>query len=141
MPQFYLQSQGLDVMREVENRYVGSQESSIMNVFLGNAAAGATWPPPWRAFAKQHPEEAAQLEVIWETPSLVNNSFMVRNNIPAPIVEAFRSALLELNASDEGRTILTRMETCCIDAADDATYEPVKAFVEEFSRKVRPLTE
>ena len=70
-------------MRDIENRYVGSQESSIMNAYLGQTAAGATWPPPWRAFQKEHPREAAELKVIWETESLVNNSVMVRDDVPA----------------------------------------------------------
>ena len=49
MPQYYFQTHGLDVNRDIENLYVGSQESSIMNVYLGNVAAGATWPMqnPW----------------------------------------------------------------------------------------------
>ena len=42
MPQYYLQTHGLDVMTEVDNRYVGSQESSIMNVFFGQTQAAAT---------------------------------------------------------------------------------------------------
>jgi phosphonate transport system substrate-binding protein len=141
MPQYFLQTQGLDVMRDIENRYVGSQESSIMNVFLNNTAAGATWPPPWRAFEKQYPDKAAQLEVIWETQPLINNSFMARDDIPPAIIDAVRKALLALGSHDKGRAILKRMETCCIDVADDSTYKPVEIFVEEFGRKVRPLTE
>jgi phosphonate transport system substrate-binding protein len=141
MPQYYLQTQGLNVMHDIENRYVGSQESSIMNVVLGNVAAGATWPPPWRAFARKYPDKAAQLEVIWETPPLVNNSFMARDDMAPELVEAMRKVLVTLNAHKEGRDILNRMETCCIDAANDETYAPVVAFTEEFSRKVRPLTE
>lgn len=46
MPQYYLHQHGINVNKEITNLYVGSQESSIMNVFLGNSVAGATWPPP-----------------------------------------------------------------------------------------------
>lgn len=35
MPQFYMQNNGIDVMNDIEIQYVGSQKSSIMNVFLG----------------------------------------------------------------------------------------------------------
>jgi len=66
MPQRYLFNNGIDINKDIENRYVGSQESSIMNALLGESAAGATWPPPWRLFQKDHPEEAAKLEVIWK---------------------------------------------------------------------------
>ena len=46
MPQYYLHQQGIDVNRDIQNAYVGSQESSIMNAYLGQSAAGVTWPPP-----------------------------------------------------------------------------------------------
>lgn len=141
LPQMFLYSNGLDVMREVDNKYVGSQESSIMNVYLGSAAAGATWPPPWRSFVKDHPEKAKELRIIWETPALVNNSFMVRDDVPAPIAEAVRKTLIGLSDHEAGRAILARMETCCIDAASDKDYDAVKAFLREFGEKVRPLPE
>ena len=55
MPQWFLHQHGVNVNRDIENRYVGSQESAIMNVYLGQTAAGATWPPPWRLFQKDRP--------------------------------------------------------------------------------------
>jgi len=64
MPQYFLHSYGINVNHDIDNRYVGSQESSIMNVFLKITAAGASWPPPWRAFQKDHPGEAVKLKVI-----------------------------------------------------------------------------
>ena len=42
MPQYYLQTHGLNVNHDIENLYVGSQESSIMNVLRGHAAAAGT---------------------------------------------------------------------------------------------------
>ena len=36
MMQYYLQTHGLDVDHDTESVYVGSQESSIMNAYLGN---------------------------------------------------------------------------------------------------------
>ncbi|MDP2867035.1 MAG: PhnD/SsuA/transferrin family substrate-binding protein, partial [Elusimicrobiota bacterium] len=35
MQQYFLHEHGVNVNTEIENRYVGSQESSIMNVYLG----------------------------------------------------------------------------------------------------------
>ncbi len=61
MPQKFLHEHGLDVNRDIENRYVGSQESSILNVLQGSVSAGCTWPLPWQAFCREHPEQASQL--------------------------------------------------------------------------------
>lgn len=139
MPQMYLQHRGVDVMRDINNRYVGSQESSIMNVFLGQSSAGATWPPPWRVFQQDHPQEAAQLQVIWETPSLVNNSLMVRNDIPAPIRDQVQAILLNLKQTPEGQAILARMQSGEFHPANNASYDVVRDYITRFEREIRPV--
>lgn len=68
MPQYFMVQNGVDPIRDVTTAYVGSQESSNMNAYLGKSAAGGTWPPPWRAFQRDHPAEAAELMVAWTTP-------------------------------------------------------------------------
>ena len=141
MPQWLLHNQGIDVMGDIDNRYVGSQESSIMNVYLGQTAAGATWPPPWRAFQKDHPAEAAALQVAWETPPLVNNSVMVRDDVPPAVAAAVRQALLDLAATPQGTAILAGMETARFRPAADADYAVVRSFVENFERRVRKVEE
>jgi phosphonate transport system substrate-binding protein len=139
MPQYFLHSQGLNVNQDIQNSYVGSQESSIMNVFLGQSVAGATWPPPWRIFQKQHPTEAAQLKVMWETPSLINNSVMVRNDVPAAIRQKVQTALLDLPNSAEGKKILATMETARFHAANNQSYDVVREYITRFENEVRPV--
>lgn len=139
MPQNYLHKQGIDINKDIKNIYVGSQESSIMNVFLGQTAAGATWPPPWRAFQRDHPAEAAQLKVIWETPHLLNNSVMARNNVPPQIRDQIRSALTQLQDTPQGKEILAGMETARFHAATDSDYEVVRRYVKQFEETVRPV--
>jgi phosphonate transport system substrate-binding protein len=139
MPQYFLHKHGININTDIENRYVGSQESSIMNVYMGQAAAGATWPPPWRIFQRQHPVEAAQLKVIWETPALVNNSVMVRDDIPQVIRQQLLQALLNLSKTAEGREILALMETARFHAANDASYDIVRKYISRFEKEVRPI--
>ena len=139
MPQWFLHRSGIDVNRDIDNRYVGSQESAIMAAYLGDVAAGATWPPPWRAFQKEHPREAATLKVVWETPPLINNSVMVRDDLPAAVRERVRELLLALDGTPEGPAILATMETSRFLAADDASYAPVRDFVARFEKEVRPV--
>ncbi len=76
MPQRFLQERGIDINRDIKNLYVGSQESSIMSVYLKKTAAASTWPPPWIAFAKERPEVAKELKVMWETSPLPNNGLV-----------------------------------------------------------------
>lgn len=139
MPQYYLHSHGINVNRDIENRYVGSQESSIMNAWLGATAAGATWPTPWRAFQREHPREAAELKVLWETESLVSNSVMARDNVPPQVVAQVRTLLLELDRTAEGKSILAGMETARFLPATDKEYDVVRRYVSRFEREVRPV--
>lgn len=137
MPQWFLHQHGVNVNRDIENRYVGSQESAIMNAYLGQVAAGVTWPPPWRLFQKDHPQEAAQLMVAWETPPLINNSVMVRDDLTPKLREQLRAELMKLNNSEQGRSILAGMETTRFLPAADADYNLVREFVTRFEAQVR----
>lgn len=139
LPQYFLQTHGIDVNRDIENRYVGSQESAIMNVLLGHVAAGATWPVPWATFSKQHPEQAAELDVKWQTDSLPNNGWVVRIDIPDELAGRFAEQLLALGDSDEGRTILAALPVSHFEPANADTYQPVRDFLAKFSSAVRPL--
>lgn len=139
MPQYFLHQAGLNINKDIQNDYVGSQESSIMNVYLGSASAGATWPPPWRAFEKDYPQEAAQLKVIWQTEPLLNNSVMVREDVPHTLVDQVKKHLLNLHQTEQGQSILKLMETEQFYDADNASYELVREYVQRFERDVRPV--
>ena len=139
MPQYYLYEKGLDINKDIDIKYVGSQESSIMNVFVGNTVAGATWPPPWLALSKERPELLEHLEVKWETDPLLNNGFVVRKDIDPAIVDQVSKILFNLHKSDSGRSILDRMELSQFETASDETYLPVKAFLKKFKSHIRDI--
>lgn len=139
MPQYFLHTHGVDVNEDIDNQYVGSQESSIMNAYLGLTAAGATWPTPWRAFQKEHPEEAAQLMVIWETEPLINNSVMVRDDVLPEVADKVTELLLGLDETEEGISILSGMETAHFLPATDMDYEVVRDYVARFEVEVRQV--
>lgn len=139
LPQWYMHERGIDVDRQIDTRYVGSQESSIMNVVIGKTDAGSTWTQPWLAFQKEHADLAAGLQVAWETPSLINNSLVARDDVPAPVVGAVRREIVGLESTPEGRAILERMELSRFEPANDATYAPVVNFVKRFEREVHPV--
>jgi phosphonate transport system substrate-binding protein len=139
MPQLYLQDHGINVMSQTKRIYVGSQESSIMNVYLKQTSAGATWPPPWRAFQKEHPTEASQLKVAWQTDSLVNNSVMARDDMPPDLVNLVKSTLESLDTTLTGQKILLQMETKRFIPADDEDYRKVGNYIQNFENKVRKV--
>ena len=137
MPQWYLHEHGLNVKYDVKNSYVGSQESSIMNVYLGTSAAAATWPPPWRAFIKERPEVADKVMIKWETRPMLNNGLVAKKDVPQDILAKVADVILNLHTHEEGKKILMEMELSRYERADDKTYEPVREFLKKFEARVR----
>ncbi len=136
MQHLHIQEHGVNVLQEVDNRYVGSQESAIMHVALGMSDVGSTWPPPWRNFQKDHPDLASQLEVRWETPSLPNNGLIARDDMSPALVERIRSHLVALSDTPHGQALLAHAELQGFDAADTQTYQPVREFLERYQAQL-----
>ena len=139
MTQYYLHTHGIDVNFDIENHYVGSQESSILNVLHGHAAAAATWPLPWKSFSTEYPEMASQLEVRWQTAPLLNNSWVAHHDVPQSVVDRFKTELLSLHETAESRQMLARLPISRFEAATNENYLPVIKFLETFSNDVREI--
>lgn len=137
MPQLYLQTHGVDVETQLDNQYVGTHNSSIMNAYLGQSAASATWPVAWNAFQKANPKEAAELKVIWQTPKLIQNAVIVRNDVPAELVGQVSKLLTTLQDSAEGRALLEGIDTTSFEASDDRQFDVVVDFLKEYNTKVK----
>ncbi len=137
LPQYFLHTHGIDVNNDIENLYVGSQESSIMNAYLNKVAAAATWPLPWKIFLKEQPDFAAELEVKWETPTLPNNGLVVRDDMPQDILQKVSDLLLNLHTHKEGQEILARMPLSRFEAANHDTFQAVRDFIQTFTKEIR----
>lgn len=122
LPKLYLYQRGLN-LNDNDLRYVGSQESAIMNVFLGKTAAAGTWSLPWKLFLENRPEMCAALEVRWTTPPLVNNGLVARDDMPPEHVEQIMKILLALPQSPQGRAILRDIGIPSFEREDTAALE------------------
>lgn len=140
MPKYYLKQHGLDVEKDAICRYVGSQESSIMNVYLENAKAGCTWPPPWEMLIKFHPEVKSALEIVWQTEPLINNGLIVRNDVSKDHLEKISSLLFTLQNYTKGKTILKRMELSRFEKIENKKYvDIVTAFLNKYKQLFKNL--
>jgi phosphonate transport system substrate-binding protein len=110
-----------------------------MNVFRGHVAAGATWSVPWKGFEAEHPDMANELEVKWKTEPLLNNGWVVRQDIPAPITDKFAQLLFGLQDNDPGKMMLARLPIFHFEPVTDETYRPVHEFLEKFSQTFRKI--
>lgn len=133
MPQHFLQTHGVPVDQTV-TRYVGSHEAALLSVVLGTADAAATWPPSWEAFSRAYPHYAVQMVVGWQTQSLVNNSMVARESVPAEVVQKLEAALVGLSWVIEGRHLLPLIGASGFMSANITAYHPVRAFLEDYER-------
>lgn len=140
-PQYFLAVNGIDVNRDIDVGYVGTQESSIRSVLSGQAAAGATWTMPWRSFRREYPKESAELTALWRTEPIPPSGLVVRRDVPADVAGAVARAAFAAHRDPEGRAALARIPVPRLEPADEATYRQVRSFLVEFNRRVRPLPE
>ena len=62
---------------------------------------------------------------------------MVRKDIPQAVVDKVARLLFTLHTHEEGRRMLERMELSRFEPANDATYEPVRRFLDTFEKEIR----
>lgn len=137
MPLYFLHQQGINIDTEIKKVFIGPPESILMNVFLRKCDAGAVWYTPWRIFQENEPDIAAQLEVKWETPSLVNMAFIVKKSVKPEMVQQVSKLLLSLQTSKEGLDVLKKMQmNDTFIPATSKTYKPVKEFMRKYNRIV-----
>ena len=139
LPKYFLYTQGLNVKTDFESVYVGSMESSLMNIYRGDVAAGTTYPPAWRDFNKLQPEIAAELKIIWETDVLPDVSVMARNDVPADLVARVAQIILTMHTTEQGRVVLQAMDLTQFKAASDADYAPVRRFLKQYETNIGPV--
>jgi phosphonate transport system substrate-binding protein len=137
MPQLYLQKHGVDVQTEISNIYVGTHSSSIMNAYLKQSAASATWPTAWKAFQQSNPVEAADLRVIWETPTLIQNAVIARNDVSVELDAKVTQLLTTLQATEEGRQLLLGIDTTSFVPAKNQDFDVVRRFIKEYNTAVK----
>jgi phosphonate transport system substrate-binding protein len=136
MPLYFLHENGLDVKNDIKLKFVGSQFSSIMNAYTGDAIAAATWPPPWEQWKRENPKMAEEMEMVWITKPLVNNGFVAKGAVDSNISSEVARALVELDKSEKGAKILKNAGFEGFEYADETKYMPVKKFLENYDRAI-----
>jgi phosphonate transport system substrate-binding protein len=139
LTKYFLHSHGLNVNTDFKSLYVGSMESSLMNVYQLNVAAGTAYPPAWRDFVKSQPQVAAKLKIMWQTETLPDNSLMARDDMPAELVARVAQTLFNMHKNKEGRAVLAHMDLAMFKPASNENYQPVRAFIAKYQANIGPV--
>ncbi len=106
MPLYYLYEHGIDVNKDITQKYVGSQYSSILNAYTLDTVAGATWPPPWESWKIENPQKASEMEVVWETKPLINNAIVIKKDMDEKLAKKIVAILVNLDTTKDGKKLL-----------------------------------
>lgn len=134
MPKVFLKQLGLNVEKQARPKYVGSQESALMNVYMGYSAAACISAATWNAFRMAQPRIAQELQIAWQTDSLVGFGILARNDVPAEHIRTLTEILFDLNTSEHGREILEPIKVSSFKPASDGTYDGVWEFLNDYRR-------
>jgi phosphonate transport system substrate-binding protein len=134
MNKVHLRQHGLDIEKEARVTYVNSQDSAVMNVFLGLTKAGGTWPPTWIKIKREKPEVGRALKVLTQTDPLPNLAIVVRTDVPEGHAREVARNLFNMGKTQQGESILKSLETPGFETADSRTYAPVRRFLEMYER-------
>ena len=137
MPLYFLHKNGLDTQRDIKKKFVGSQFSSILNAYSKDTVAGATWPPPWELWKKENPQKASEMEVVWQTQPLINNSIVAKRGVDPEIVAQMRRILLELDTTPQGQKLLENAGFAGFAHAKNGDYDVVIEFLRDYNEELK----
>jgi len=134
MPKLLLKQNGLNVDRQAAPKYVRSPESVILNVFYGRTEAGCVPESAWLTFRAARPEVARQLVARWRTDPIIGLGILARDDVPRERVQKVARALFDLENSERGREILGALGISSFKPANEATYDRVWEFLNDYRR-------
>lgn len=136
MPLYYLYEHGINVNKDITQKYVGSQYSSILNAYSLDTTVAATWPPPWESWKKENPKKASEMEVVWETNSLINNGIVMKKDIDEKLAKKIVDILVNLDTTQHGRKLLANAGFEGFQYSTDEDFNVVADFLKLYDKAV-----
>jgi phosphonate transport system substrate-binding protein len=136
LPMLYLNDHGLDLHGGVQIKYVGSQISSIMNAYTGDAAACGTTVRYWRTWSRDNPDKAKELETLWLTNSLPHNGVIARDDVPPKLAQQVAEALIGMEKDMELDQTQFKIDQAHFEPGSNDTYQPMAAFLKHYDESI-----
>lgn len=116
----YLQQQGISITPN----YVGSHDSVYLNVVKGFYPAGGGIVT---TLEKMKPEVQQQLRILWTSPDYTPHAIAVHPRVAAEIAEAVQQALVALDTTEAGKTMLAAINEKGWVKAHDSDWDDVRS--------------
>jgi phosphonate transport system substrate-binding protein len=137
LPLLYLQeAQGVAVNQDIQVRYVGSQFSSMLNAYTGDAAACGTSVRFWRTWSKENPDKAKHMRVLWKTEPLPHNAIIARSDIDPKLAQQVASVLAGMDKDKELDQQQFKVGQQHFELAGNAAYKPMQDFLRRYDQAI-----
>ncbi len=136
LPMLYLRDHGVDVNRDIRVRYVGSQFSSILNAYAGDAAACGSTARFWRAWSRENPDKAKEMKILWQTGTLPHNGVIARDDVDPGIAAAVAAALVGMDKDPQLDQGQFRIDQAHFEPAGNATYKAMDDFLRRYDETI-----
>ncbi len=134
LPLLWLQEHGIDVKRDIQIRYVGSQFSSIVNAHVGDAYACGSTSRFFRTWSRENPDKARDMQQLWRTDSLPHNGIVARKDIDERVARQVAQALAAMETEVDQSQF--RIDQAHFELASDKTYEPMRDFLRRYDKAI-----
>ena len=134
----YLRNAGLRLDRSSTSRYVGSQESALVEVATHGADAAGVSRAGWYEFVDQNSFLSERLEPRWTTEELPGAAVMVGSGVTQKHIRDVQRSLLALKRTAQGRAALARAGFSEFRYGEEASYDVLWEFLANYARVFPP---
>lgn len=137
LPLLYLQEvQGVAVKQDIQIRYVGSQISSMLNAYTGDATACGTSVRFWRTWSNDNPDKAKQMRVLWKTASLPHNAIVARSDIDPKLAQRVAAVLAGMDKDENLDQKQFKVGQQHFELGSNASYKAMQDFLLRYDHAI-----
>lgn len=133
LPMLYLTDHGVKIDKE-QVRFVGSQFSSILNAYSGDALACGSTVRFWRLWSRDNPDKAKEMAVLWKTDSLPHNGIVVRDDVSPQLAQQVATVLAAMDKDKELDQKQFKSDQAHFELAGNNTYKPMLDFLKRYEQ-------
>jgi len=141
IPRIMLKANGIDPDTDfAQTIETGSHNNSVTAVYNGDCDVGVSYADARSSIEADFPDVKEKVVVLATTTEIPNDSVSFAKDFPADLRKQVVNALLEISASEEGKTALNNLYSIdALVAADDTFYDAFRADLSKAGMDIEEL--
>lgn len=136
LPLMFLHDKGVDTAKDLKIKYVGSQDSTILNAKSGECDVSGSTVRFFRSWSKKNPELAKDIVILWETEPFIHNAIIARGDVDKNIAKKVADALVGLSKDSSVDQSQFKKEQQFFELATNKTYDKASKFFKKYDKAI-----